>query len=150
MKILATALIGGSLVLAGTPALAVQNTHATRQPVLGSKAFDAPGSAGFGTYKPAGLFNGGDPNGFIGKIHWQDWSGPTAHGYGLNSIFKPHGGYYAKQVRIYLRPTDLGHCHPGSPLAYLKLFVREPKRPGGPLGPWVSWSGQQTLCGERP
>lgn len=32
------------------------------------------------------------------------------------------------------------------PLAYTRLYVRDPARPGGPLGKWSLWSGSSTLC----
>lgn len=47
-------------------------------------------------------------------------------------------------VAILLKAADLGRCE--GRRAYLKLCVCEPRRPGGPLGPWLSWSGSKTLC----
>lgn len=113
-------------------------------PVLGSKSFAAPYGAGFGHAEPEAIFNGGDPSGEVSKIHWTGWGNPTAIGHGLNAIFKPHGGYYRKRARVELRATDLGHC--GKQVAYTRLEVRIPKRPGGKLGKWFSWSGAKTLC----
>jgi hypothetical protein len=49
--------------------------------------------AGWGTAKPARIFNGGDPSGLVTHIRWASWGGSTANGHGLNWIFKPGGGY---------------------------------------------------------
>jgi hypothetical protein len=111
--------------------------------VLGAKAF-APNGTGWGTAEPAEIFNGGDPSGLIAEVHWSSWGGATASGVGRNPIFKPHGGYYRKPVAIQLKASGLGRCA-GKP-AYSRLSVREPKRPGGPLGPWRSWSGAASIC----
>lgn len=117
---------------------------AAANPVLGAKAFAAPYGKGFGTAEPKEIFNGGDPSGSVRDIKWAGWGNPSAIGYGLNPIFKPHGGYYRKPARIELRATALGKC--GKRAAYTKLEVRIPKVPGGKLGKWMSWSGAYTIC----
>ena len=132
--ILAVAALGAAF--AG-PAVAAAN------PVLGGKAF-APYGNGFGTAEPKEIFNGGDPSGSVRNIRWTGWGNPSAIGYGLNPIFKPHGGYYRKPARIELRATALGKC--GKRAAYTKLEVRIPKHPGGKLGKWFSWAGAKTIC----
>jgi hypothetical protein len=114
--------------------------------VLGSRAFAGPQGAGWGTPHPSEIFNGGDPSGLVTHIHWSSWGGRTATGRGKNAIFKPQGGYYQQLVTIQLRATDRGRCSQRGPLAYRKLEVREPSRPGGPVGKWGSWSGVKTLC----
>lgn len=119
------------------PAIASANV------VLGAQAF-APNGKGWGTAEPAEIFNGGDPSGLITEVRWTSWGGATARGVGRNPIFKPHGGYYRKAVAIRLKASGLGRCA-GQP-AYTRLSVREPKRPGGPLGPWRSWSGAASIC----
>jgi hypothetical protein len=111
--------------------------------VLGAKAF-APNGSGWGTVEPAEIFNGGDPSGLISEVRWTSWGGATASGAGRNPIFKPHGGYYRKPVAIELKASGLGRCAGKS--AYTRLSVREPRRPGGPLGPWRSWSGAASIC----
>lgn len=111
--------------------------------VLGGKAF-APNGKGWGTSEPAEIFNGGDPSGLITDVHWRSWGGAEAIGFGRNPIFKPHGGYYARPVRIKLRASAIGTC--GGRRAYTRLSFREPKRPGGPLGPWLPWSGASSIC----
>jgi hypothetical protein len=120
-----------------TPALAAANV------VLGAAAF-APNGTGWGTAEPEEIFNGGDPSGLVTEIHWRGWGGQSATGWGRTSIFKPHGGYYRKQVRLELRASGLGHC--GAQQAYTQLSVRGPSRPGGPLGPWGRWSDSPTIC----
>jgi hypothetical protein len=119
------------------PAIASANV------VLGAKAFASNGT-GWGTSEPAEIFNGGDPSGLITNVHWSSWGGSAAIGFGRNPIFKPQGGYYQRPVSIKLKASGLGRCA-GQP-AYTRLSVREPKRPGGPLGPWLSWSGASSIC----
>jgi hypothetical protein len=114
--------------------------------VLGSTRFHAPASRGFGTTRPAELFNGGDPSGLVTHIHWTSWGGTQAAGYGLNAIFKPQGGYYGQLVRIDLIARDRGTCPGSSRLVYRQLLAREPPRPGGPDGKWFLWNGAASLC----
>jgi hypothetical protein len=113
-------------------------------PTLGAKAFAAPYGEGWGTVRPAAIFNGGDPSGSVTDIHWRSWGGPTAIGWGRNPIFKPGGGYFAHPVAAELKASALGHC--GARRAYTRLQIRVPKRPGGPLGPWQLWSGAASIC----
>lgn len=112
--------------------------------VLGSKSF-APDGWGWGTVKPAALFDGGDPSGSVSRIRWRSWGGSTAVGFGLNPIFKPGGGYYRRPARIELRAEDVGRC--GGRRAYRRLSVRVTSHPGGKLGPWRLWAGAASLCG---
>ncbi len=113
--------------------------------MLGSRSFE-PNGAGWGKVHPSRIFNGGDPSGLVTHIHWTGWGDSVATGRGLNSIFKPHGGFYPGLVTIELHASDLGHCAAGGPLAYRRLSVRVPSRPGGKLGPWTLWSGASTIC----
>jgi hypothetical protein len=133
-----------ALVACALGAILAATAGAAASPVLGSKSFAAPYGKGFGTPEPAEIFNGGDPSGLVTHISWTGWGNPTAIGYGLNPIFKPHGGYYRKLARIELRATRLGKC--GNQTAYTRLEVRIPRKPGGKLGKWFSWSGAKTLC----
>jgi hypothetical protein len=134
---------GGSVSLTGLSTAAA----ARMVPVLGSKHYEpGPYDRGFGTAHPKRVFNGGDPSGLITHITWKHWGSTRADGWGKNAIFKPGGGYYRKLVRIQLRAKDLGHCSPHSHLAYQRLRYREPRRPGGPLGKWHSWSGRSRIC----
>src|SRR6185312_6638391 len=93
------------LIAVALSAIAVDSAGAAVNPVLGAKAFAAPYGNGFGSAEPKEIFNGGDPSGSVRNIHWSGWGNPTAIGYGLNPIFKPHGGYYRKPARIELRAT---------------------------------------------
>lgn len=128
----------GTVALAAAPAAQV---------VLGSKAFGVGGDGeGFGGAHPRRIFNGGDPSGLVTKITWTSWGGGVATGHGLNAIFAPHGGYYPGLVTIQLRAYDIGRCVARGPLAYRKLSVREPSRPGGPPGKWFAWAGAATIC----
>jgi hypothetical protein len=111
--------------------------------VLGSSAF-APHGAGFGTAHPHRIFNGGDPSGMVTAIHWTGWGSPAAQGRGLNPVFRPQGGYFARRARVRLRAERLGRC--GRASAYTALLIRLPQWPGGPLGPWWRWAAARTLC----
>jgi hypothetical protein len=132
------------LVVCALAATVAGSAAAAAVPVLGAKAFAAPYGKGWGTVEPKEIFNGGDPSGSVRDIEWSGWGNPSAIGYGLNPIFKPHGGYYRKPARIELRATDLGKC--GQRAAYTRLEFRAPKKPGGKLGKWMSWSGAKTIC----
>jgi hypothetical protein len=112
--------------------------------VLGGKVYPGPYGKGFGTAHPHLIYNGGDASGSIEKVRWSSWGGPVAHGRGRHPIFRPKGGYFRHPVVALLKATDLGECE--GHRAYLRLLIREPRRPGGPLGPWRSWAGPQTIC----
>jgi hypothetical protein len=114
--------------------------------VLGSAVYAGRYGVGWGKPHPSEIFNGGDPSGLVRNIRWTGWGGTAATGQGLNAIFKPTGGYYGKLATIQLRANDLGRCTSNGPLAYRRLFVRVPSRPGGPLGRWLPWGGSKTLC----
>ncbi len=146
MRELATHVVTLALLISvALAAAAFGASGSTSAVVLGSASFEQHGE-GWGTAQPAKIFNGGDPSGLVTQIHWTHWGSKASIGHGLNAIFKPHGGYYGKLVHIELRAYDLGKCSPKGPRAYTRLSVREPSRPGGPLGKWVSWSGSKTIC----
>jgi hypothetical protein len=136
----------GVLVMLGVFGYAAVSSASTPTVVLGSRAFAGAQGVGWGAAHPSEIFNGGDPSGLVTHIRWSSWGGQTATGRGKNAIFKPQGGYYKQEVTIQLRATDRGRCTKQGPLAYRKLMVREPSRPGGPDGKWTSWSGSKTLC----
>jgi hypothetical protein len=117
---------------------------ASQRIVLGGVVYGAPTGAGWGAVRPHRLYNGGDLSGLIRDIQWSNWGGPEARGKGRHSIFRPGGGYYRQSVTILLRAKQVGTCEGRT--AYLRLLVREPRRPGGALGPWRSWAGPQTIC----
>jgi hypothetical protein len=150
LSILALCLAGPSLQAHGNTASrghAPSAAHVRPVPLLGSKHF-WPGDAdrGFGRAHPRRIFNGGDPSGLVHHIDWTHWGAKRSYGWGKTYIFKPGGGYYRKAVRAKLRAGNLGHCTAHSPLAYRHLEVREPRKPGGKLGPWFVWSGRTSLC----
>src|SRR6266516_1895566 len=152
MARLGAALVGIALVLgASTGAAGASHRHSTpcssrRAIVLGSMRPGGP-FEGWGACRPREFSNGGDPSGTVGHIRWTSWGGRVATGHGLNSIFSPRGGYYRRQVVIYLRAFDVGRCSARGRRAYLRLRVREPSKPHGPLSPWRDWSPGRTLCG---
>ncbi len=133
-------------IAGGAPRCAGAASKATQEVVLGSAAFAGSIGVGWGTMHPSEIFNGGDPSGMVSRIQWTSWGGATANGDGSTSIFKPGGGYYDELVPAQLHAYDLGRCTAHGPLAYRRLSVREPSRPGGPFGKWGSWSGSKTLC----
>jgi hypothetical protein len=113
-------------------------------PVLGSPDYITSG-AGWGTSAPHEVFNGGSPGGLVDHIKWRRWGKPVARGRGKANIYRPNGGYYPPVTTV-LRARKLGTCPGRSELAYLVLELRTPNWPGGPLGPWLKWSGSRTLC----
>ncbi|MGE5408249.1 MAG: hypothetical protein ACM3NV_06510 [Syntrophothermus sp.] len=125
-------------------AAAVTASPAFARVVLGGVVYGGDHGEGWGTARPHTIFNGGDPSGLITDVHWSSWGGAVARGHGRHPIFKPGGGYYRHAVVARLKATDIGRCE--GRRAYLKLLIREPRRPGGPLGPWRSWSGARTIC----
>jgi hypothetical protein len=139
-------LLGLGAAVATVSLVAVGTAAAQQRVVLGSASYPDPNSRGFGSAHPRAIYNGGDASGSVFDIRWSSWGGRTALGVGKNPIFKPNGGYYPQPVTIQLHAVALGHCSPGAPPAYERLYVREPGRPGGPLGKWFSWSGRNSLC----
>jgi hypothetical protein len=140
----AVVLLAGIALWAGAGVLATTASSANSPIVLGGKVYGGEYGEGWGTARPKTIYNGGDPSGLITHVHWSSWGGAVAHGRGRNPIFKPHGGYYRHPVVALLKAKRIGTCE--GRRAYLKLLIREPRRPGGPLGPWRSWSGPQTIC----
>lgn len=117
---------------------------ATGPVVLGGKVYPGPNGRGFGAPHPSLIYNGGDASGSIAKVHWSSWGAAVAYGRGRHPIFRPQGGYYRRPVVALLKATDIGECE--GRRAYLRLLIKEPRRPGGPFGPWRSWAGPQTIC----
>lgn len=111
---------------------------------LGGVIYGGSLGEGWGTARPHRIFNGGDLSGLISNVHWSSWGGPIARGHGRHALFKPSGGYYRHKVVAQLKAKRIGRCE--GHRAYLKLLVRERRRPGGPLGAWRSWSGPRTIC----
>lgn len=140
----AAALVTASAGVLATPAEAAGGS-AAKAPLLGSAAFEVPGQ-GWGRAQPRTIDNGGDPSGIVTKIAWAHWGAAVSYGKGQSSIFMPGGGYYPRLVTIQLRAQSLGRCSAHGPVAYTRLYAREPSRPGGPLGRWFAWSGAKTLC----
>ncbi len=120
-------------IVVGTVGVVVPVAAGSSGVVLGARAF-APNGEGWGTVRPSKIFNGGDPSGLVTHIHWTSWGGSSAIGYGLNSIFKPQGGYYHQLAKIELRAHVLGRCSASGPRAYTQLQFRVPSYPGGRWG----------------
>ena len=135
------------LALTATPSAAGSGDHRPLAStiVLGGEIYGGEYGIGWGTERPHMLSNGGaSPSGSITNVRWSSWGGPVAVGRGRHPIYKPRGGYYRHAVVAQLKAVQIGTCEGRD--AYLKLLIREPRRPGGPVGPWRSWAGPQTLC----
>lgn len=140
---MAMAASAGLVVLAAVP-VAADSANRSASVVLGGVIYGGEYGEGWGTERPHTIYNGGVPSGLIRNVHWSSWGGSVARGRGRHPIYKPRGGYYRHAVVAQLKATLIGSCEGRD--AYLKLLIREPRRPGGPLGPWRSWSGPQTIC----
>ena len=114
------------------------STRVANAPVLGAKGFSAGHGYGWGTAHPRSISNGGAPAGFVYRIGWQHWGAKRAFGYGKTPILRPSGGYYRNLGRIVLRAQRLGRC--GGHRAYTRMYFREVRKPGGPLGTWHAWA----------
>jgi len=120
---------------------------AGRAPVLGSKTYEQLGGAtGWGALKPREIFNGGDPSGQVGSLSWKSWGSPVALGTGKGFVFAPNGGYFPHPLTEQLRASGLGRCGAHGPRAYTHLEVRVPSKPGGPLGAWIPWGANGSIC----
>lgn len=146
------ALLGASIgLVCAVSAPAVEARHlgsaarASSTIVLGSKSYRSPAGHGWGTVKPSKIDNGGDPSGIVYGIHWQHWGQKTATARGTTYIPRPTGNYYPP-VQAQLRATDLGRCSAHGPMAYRRLSIRVPSKPGGPRKAWVPWSGSGNIC----
>jgi hypothetical protein len=110
MSIRGTAAVAiAMLALAG--AAAAPSASADPEPTLG-QVWAPPGQEGYGTVRPAKVFNGGDPTGMIWDISWSSWGGPQAEGTGT-SYWEAPGATVAESVS---RPAtivayDLGTCN---------------------------------------
>jgi hypothetical protein len=120
---------------------------AGRAPGLGSKTYETLGGAtGWGAVKPRQIFNGGDPSGHVSSLTWKGWGSSVALGTGKGFVFAPGGGYFPHQLREQLRASDVSRCTASGPRAYTRLEVRVPSRPGGPLGAWMPWGANGSIC----
>jgi hypothetical protein len=134
-----------AIAAAAVVGLVSVEAYGANRPVLGSASFAGRYGEGWGTARPAKIYNGGDLNGMVKEIQWTSWGGRAAIGYGLEWTFKPTGGYYERPLLVELRAQSLGHCR--SQRAYRQLAIRGPEKPEGPLGSWHLWSEAKSLCG---
>lgn len=142
--------VGLRYKLAGATAIAALCLLGVASPagalVLGSPSYVPSYGAGWGTSMPALISNGGVPSGVIDQIAWTGWGEPVATGVGRTSIYRPQGGYYGARPKVPLRAGDVGTCPGQTEAAYRTLEFRVPPWPGGPLGPWLKWSGSLDIC----
>lgn len=88
-------------------------TTTSVEPVLGWEGW-AHGAEGFGVARPAKVFNGGDPLGYIDAITWTSWGGATAQGDGqsFNADDSSDGSVAgAPKEPAHIVAWDLGDCH---------------------------------------
>lgn len=99
---LGTALVG--LAVATAP-----YASADPQPTLGRVW--AGSQRGYGTVRPAEVFNGGDPTGRIWDITWSSWGGDQARGTGT-AYYEPPGASVAESVKApaTIVAYNLGTC----------------------------------------
>jgi hypothetical protein len=139
-RLKSSALAVGVALLSGSAAIA-----APGQVVLGKKNL-FPSSQGWGTARPATIFNGGVPSGKAWHLVWTEWGSSVATAHGLTWIYRPGGGYFSKPAAIELRASRIGRCMEHGPRAYTHLEARVASRPGGPLGRWFVWGGWRSTC----
>jgi len=116
---------------------------AGRRVVLGPRAVNGT-RHGWNRVRPAALGSGFtfiEPP--LTRIRWRTWGGNTALGTGRTSI---EVGLEDRAVTAQLRAVNVGRCAANGPLAYRRLQIRTPRRPGGPLGNWRRWPLGEDLC----
>lgn len=103
-KTLRAAAVVVGLAIAGAP-----SASADPQPTLGSVW--NPSVKGYGTVRPARVFNGGDPTGDIWDITWSSWGGEQATGTGT-SYYEPPGASVAESFKepATIVAYNLGTC----------------------------------------
>jgi hypothetical protein len=141
------ALMGSGLTGPAIGAAISRSHHQT--PVLGFKNFEVNGR-GWGTAHPKRIFNGGDPSGLVNHLRWSHWGRGKAFAVGKTYTYKPHGGYYGREVKDRLRASDLGRCH--HKLAYKRLYYRVQTKPGGRIQKhWHPWATKRgNVCRPIP
>ncbi len=102
------AVLAAVLAMAGSAA--VPSAAADPQPTLGRAL--TPNQQGYGTVRPAKVFNGGDPTGMIFDITWSSWGGPQATGTGT-AYWDPPGAAVAESVAepATIVAYNLGSCN---------------------------------------
>jgi hypothetical protein len=133
--------IGG--LIPGTTAVALASTPKAAPTVLGKSIVNGKG---WGSAAPTQIASGIGPGLRITQIHWEHWGTTTATAWGKTSIPRTTGGYYPGLYRIELRATDVAWDSSNHSRAYMRLQARELLHPGGSLGSWFEWVGQQEMC----
>jgi hypothetical protein len=79
-------------------------------PLLG--AVWASGVQGYGTARPSGLNNGGDPTGIVSGLTWSSWGGSSASGTGTAEYVAPGQSVaQGSEEHVTVVAFDLGTCH---------------------------------------
>jgi hypothetical protein len=76
-----------SIATFGGYSITVTAPAAAAQPILGTSWTSY--QQGYGTVRPAVIFNGGDPTGAVQNVTWSSWGGPTATGSGISDHVGP-------------------------------------------------------------
>jgi hypothetical protein len=80
-------------------------------PTLGRVAGVFAHGTGFGSVRPAKIFNGGDPTGLVSGITWKSWGGHTAVGTGTSEYVGPGQSVATgSQASARVVAFNLGYC----------------------------------------
>jgi hypothetical protein len=80
-------------------------------PTLGRVAGVFEHGTGFGSVRPAKIFNGGDPTGLVSGITWNSWGGHTAVGTGTSEYVGPGQSVATgSQASARVVAFNLGYC----------------------------------------
>jgi hypothetical protein len=80
-------------------------------PVLGRLAGVFASGSGFGSVRPARVFNGGDPTGLVSGITWASWGGTSATGTGTSEWVGPGQSVASGRAEpVTIVAFDLGPC----------------------------------------
>ena len=104
------AIAAGVSAAAASVLLAAPAANADGQPTLGRVW--APNQEGYGSVRPAKVFNGGDGTGMIWNITWSSWGGAQATGTGTAGYVGPgQSNAEAQSTSATIVAYDLGTCN---------------------------------------
>ena len=87
-------------------------TQQAAVPTLGTSAWAPPDAKGYGTVKPATIFNGGDPSGLVNGVIWSGWGSTKATGSGTAEYIAPgQSDASGTQAAATVVAFDLGTCN---------------------------------------
>lgn len=102
-----------------------QGTSNARLPVLGHNTL--LNSEGFGEIRPKRIYLGGDPEGLVDDIAWDNWGGPQATGHGTGIYVAPNQTVAeGTGLPVTVIAYELGQC--GGVLAYRSVIWYFPSK----------------------